>query len=109
MSKIIGGSAFGRGDSLINTEGSVLLGDVHVAVVDSGRSTGVETIIALQLGGRVNHTTTPHETLYLLDADGAASIISELLGVAGRADPRFLQLLLDRIDHLSSLPKDGTS
>lgn len=105
MSGIIGGSAFGRGDSLINTEGAVLLGDVHVAVVGALRQNGAETIIALQLAGRVNHSTDQHQALYLLDADGAAAIISELLGLAGRADPRFLELLLSRIENL---PK-GTS
>lgn len=103
MGKIIGGSAFGRGDSIINTEGSVLLGNVTAAVLGAGRSTGIETIIALELGGRVNHTTTQHETLYLLDADGAASLVAEIFGVAGRVSPAFLELLLDRI---AKLPKE---
>lgn len=100
MGKIIGGSAFGRGDALIDTTGAVLLDATSVAVVGAIGRDGVDTVIALELGGRVNHTADRSETLYLLNADGAAGIISELLGVAGRADPTFLQQLLDRIDDL---------
>lgn len=100
MGKIIGGSAFGRGDALIDATTAILLADVHVAIVGAGRSTGVETVIALELSGRINHSTEQHEALYLLDADGAAAIVSDLLGVAGRADPSFLALLLSRIENL---------
>lgn len=100
MSKIIGGSAFGRGDALIDARRAVLLSDVHVVIVGAARNTGVETVIGLQLGGRINHSNDQHEALYLMDADGAAGIISELLGLAGRADPNFLALLLARIENL---------
>jgi hypothetical protein len=100
MSKILGGSAFGRSDALIDTTDAILLDETHVAVLGSMSMTGVETVIALELEGRVNRTTDRHDVLYLLNADGAAGIISELLGVAGRADPAFLQVLLDRIDAL---------
>lgn len=100
MSKIIGGSAFGRGDALIDTRSAVLLEGVDVAVVGAVRKDGVETIIGLELSGRVNHSTERSDVLYLLDADGAAAIISELLGLAGRADPSFLAQLLARIENL---------
>lgn len=100
MGKITGGSAFGRGDALIDTSGAVLLGGVHVAVVGAGRSTGVETVIALELSGRVNHSPELVDHLYLMDADGAAAIISDLVGLAERADPRFLDLLLNRVHQL---------
>lgn len=100
MSKIIGGSAFGQGDALVNTEGAVLMDACHVTILGAVRQTGVETTIALELEGRVNHSTERSDVLYLINADGAAAVISELLGVAGRADPKFLEQLLDRIDRL---------
>lgn len=103
MAGIIGGSAFGRGDSIIDVNGAVLLAGVHVAVVGAGRSTGFETAIALELTGRVNHSTDQHQALCLLNVDGAARIISELMGLAQRADPGFLELLLARIN---DLPKE---
>lgn len=107
MGKIIGGSAFGQGDALIDTTGAILLGAVHVAAVGAARQDGVETVLALELDGRVNHTTMQVEHLYLLDADGAAAIISELLGLAGRIDHRFLDQLLTRIKNLPT--ETGTS
>ena len=108
MSGIIGGSAFGQGDAIIDTTNAVLLDHVDVAIVGMLRPTGAETVIALDLGGRVNNTTVNRSRLYLLNADGAAAIISELLGVAGRADPGFLELLLDRISNLPTQPSEGT-
>ncbi|WP_439593907.1 hypothetical protein [Microbacterium sp.] len=105
MGAIIGGSAFGVGDALIDTTEAVLLDTTSVAVVGAIRQTGAETIIALELGGRVNHSTERRSQLYLMNADGAAGIISELLGVAHRADPTFLDQLLARI---AELPKDAS-
>lgn len=106
MSKIIGGSAFGQNDAIIDTRGAILLGNVHVAVIGAVDPTGARTMLALELGGRVNKTTTNTETLYLLDTDGAAVLVSEILGLAGRASPAFLDMLLDRI---ANLPKGATS
>jgi hypothetical protein len=100
MAGIIGGSAFGRGDALIDTTGAVLLDGTSVAVVGALREDGAETCLALELRGRVNQSTERSEVLYLLNADGAAGIISELLGLAGRADPTFLAQLLERIEKL---------
>jgi hypothetical protein len=104
VSKIIGGSAFGRGDSLIDTTDAVLLDETNVAVVGMLRRDGAETALALELGGRINHTQDRTSTLYLLNVDGAAGIISELLGLAERIDPGFLAHLLARI---AELPREG--
>lgn len=106
MSKIIGGSPFGRNDAIVDTERAVLLGEVHVAMVGLGRADGVETAIALELGGRVNRSTVRHETLYLLDADGAADLVAQLLGIADRAHPGFMEIFLAKI---ADLPRGATS
>ncbi|MCC2031808.1 hypothetical protein [Microbacterium allomyrinae] len=100
MSHIIGGSAFGRGDALIDTTDAVLLDGTSVAVIGALRQEGVETVIALELRGRVNHATERSDVLYLLNGEGAADIISQLLGVAHRANPKFLNELLERIGQL---------
>lgn len=100
MTKILGGSAFGQGDALVDTSGAVLLDRTDVAIVGALRQDGAETLIALELAGRINHSTDRSDVLYLMNADGAAGIVSELLGLAERADPNFLALLLDRIRQL---------
>lgn len=100
MSKFIGGSAYGRGDAIIDVEGSVLFDTVTAALVGVGQQTGVETCIAVELGGRINHDTERSEVLYLMNADGAAALVSEILGVAQRIGPHFLEHLMQRIADL---------
>lgn len=106
MSKIIGGSPFGRNDAIVDMRQAVLLDHVHVAMVELGRGRGFESGIALELGGRVNKTTTRNETLYLLDADGVAALIAELLGIGDRAHPGFIDIFLAKI---ADLPKRENS
>jgi hypothetical protein len=105
MGKIIGGSAFGRDDSIVDTSEAVLLDAQTVVLVGALRPDGAETVIGMELGGRINHSNERSDVLYLLNADGAAAIISDLLGLAGRADPTFLAQLLARIDEL---PREGS-
>lgn len=99
---IIGGSAFGQNDALIDTTDSVLLDSSHVVLIGALRQDGAETLLGLELAGRVNKTQRRSSVLYLLNADGAAAIISELLGLAGRVSPDFLDELLARI---AALPR----
>lgn len=97
MADIVGGTPYGRGDALVNVSGAVLLRDVSVVTVDAVDSTGAARILAMQLGGRVNKTENTASTMYLFDVDGAAAIVSELLGLAARIGPEFRELLLARI------------
>lgn len=97
MSGIIGGTPHGRGDALIDVEGAVLLREVHVAAVDALNQDGSSRALALQLVGRVNKSAETSSTLYLFDVDGAAAIVSELLGLAARVGPEFRDLLLARV------------
>lgn len=45
-----------------------------------------ETGVALLLEGRVNKTKDRTRVLYVMNADGAAAIVTELLGIAKRAE-----------------------
>jgi len=98
MTGIIVGSSHGRGDALIDTTKAVLLDDVHVVLIDALNADGAQRVIGLELGGRRNKSTTRSDVLYLFDEDGAAALVSELFGLAGRAD--FLPELLARIERL---------
>ena len=95
---IIGGTPHGQGDALINATRAVLLDDMQVVLVDTLNKEGGTRVIGMQLAGRINKSTTRSDTLYLFDEDGAAAIISQLLGLAGRAD--FLPELMARLDEL---------
>lgn len=110
-----GGSIAGPGGPhdrhgvVISAKDAVLLDDTYVAAVETEHDgQAMPPAIALQLSGRINQTDERASVLFLLDTDGAAAVISELLGVASRmsrtglAPPDFLDRLLDRI---SQVPK----
>lgn len=89
----LGGSIAGPGGPhdenavVIDTERAVILEACEVAVVGGVRH-GVldpKPITALVLRGRINKTSERVQALYLLNEDGAAGIVTELVGVASRA------------------------
>lgn len=100
MTKIRGGDAFGIGDAEIDVGRAILLDSVTVAVVGTANPSGAGRALALNLEGRLNKGTLRVDAVYLMDTDGAATIISELLGLAGRVGPEFLAELLARIESL---------
>jgi hypothetical protein len=76
------GGPHDQGAVVIDTRKAVLLDTTNVAMVDN-KSDG-RRIAALLLGGRVNRSPDSTSVLYLLNADGAAAIVSELIALAGR-------------------------
>jgi hypothetical protein len=104
MSHITGGSAFGQGDSLIDARSAVLLQEVTVVLVDSTSSEGTEPALAMELGGRINKTQQRSTVLYVMNEDGAAAIISQLLGLAHRVGDEFFYQLIARIEALPRKP-----
>lgn len=99
VSAVTGGSPYGHNDAIVDVTDSVLLEQVGVvAITDPGGPRGY--VLALELGGRVNKSAERASHLYLMDEDGAAAIVSELLGLAARISPAFLDDLLTRIRNL---------
>lgn len=73
--------------TLLDTRRAVLVDATEVCRVDNpsdGRS-----VIAMFLEGRLNRSTERSAILYLLGADGAAALVSELAGLAARMGPEF--------------------
>jgi hypothetical protein len=104
----LGGSISGPGGPydehavVIDTRNAVILEAAEVAIVGAVRD-GVldeKPITALVLRGRINKTTERVQALYLLNEDGAAGIITELVGVASRAGwgDEFLERVKARMD-----------
>lgn len=75
------GGAHDRGGVVIDTRNAVLHQGTTVAMVDGAE----QLTIALELEGRVNRSSDRARVLYLLPIDGAAALISELIGVVSRA------------------------
>lgn len=99
---------FGRNNSLVDTRGAILMDSVNVAMVTEG-TRGQEGVVALNLGGRVNQSSARASLLFLFDADGVASIVSELLGLTHRAGDRFAADVTAALDErVDKLPKDNS-
>lgn len=87
-----------RHSVVIDTTDAVLLDGTTVSLMEvPGR---VSPVLAMLLEGRINKTTDRARNLYVMDEDGAASIVSELIALAYRTGPEFGDRLLDRIQSL---------
>jgi hypothetical protein len=73
------GGPHDRGAVVVDTTNAVLLDHCDVALVDGAG------IVAMSLAGRINRSADRAKVLFLFDTDGAAAIITELLGLMGRA------------------------
>lgn len=96
------GGPYGQGDVVIDTTNAVILDACEVAIVGGVRG-GVldpKPICALVLRGRVNKTTDRVQVLFLLNEDGAAGIVTELIGLESRAGwgREFVDRIRERLD-----------
>lgn len=73
----------GRDDHLIDARHAVLLEEVTASMITEGNRGRL--LAALVLGGRINQTQDRARVLFVLNADAVASIVSELVGLLGRA------------------------
>lgn len=108
----VAGDPTAQGGAVIDTRNSVLLDGVEVALVDDvvrPPASSRPTYLAMELRGRVNRSSDRAEVLYLFDEDGAAAIISELIGLATRIGPEFAERLMERTQEVlrASRAADG--
>jgi hypothetical protein len=80
---IIGGSPHGRGDALLDARSAVLMDSIDVSLADMKR--GDTLAMMLVLAGRINYADDRVTHAYIFGPDGAAGIVSELIGLASRA------------------------
>lgn len=83
----------------------VILDDRTAVLLDHSTVSLVETrggnpVLALLLEGRINKTTDRARNLYLMNEDGAAAIVTELLALAHRISPEFGDRFTSRLQHL---------
>lgn len=95
-----------RNSVIVDTSNAVLLDGTTVSLVET-RSSAIP-VLALLLEGRINHTTDRARNLYLMDGDGAAAIVSELVALAYRTGPQFGDRLMARINHLIDTGATGS-
>lgn len=97
------GGPFDEGSVLFDTRRAVLLSHTQVAKVDNP-SDG-RRFFGLELSGRINRSPDRAQVLYLFDADGAAAIVSQLIGLAQRAGGEMAADFAVALEHrLAELP-----
>lgn len=83
------GDPHAHGGALVDARNAILLDEVDVCLVDPNPGEPEEHgRVALTLAGRVNMRDERSTVLLMFDADGAAAVVTQLIGLAVRAgDP----------------------
>jgi hypothetical protein len=92
------GGPHDRNSVIIDTTEAVLLD--HSTVTLMGSPGDPKPYLAMLLEGRINKTTDRARNLYLLNEDGAAALVSELIALAHRIGPEFGARFTARLRHL---------
>ena len=87
-----------RNAVIVDTTDAVLLDASTVSLVETPNRTA--PVLAMLLEGRINKTTERARNLYLVNEDGAAALVSELIALAHRIGPEFGERLMQRIGSL---------
>jgi hypothetical protein len=83
---------------VVDATNAVLLDSSTVSLVGSpGES---KPYLAVLLEGRINKTTERARNLYLMNEDGAAALVAELMALAHRIGPEFGARFTARLEHL---------
>jgi hypothetical protein len=91
------GGPHDRNSVILNVDNAVLLDASDVCLMETG--TG-DIVLAMLLEGRINKTTERARNLYLLNEDGAAALVTELIALAHRIGPEFGHRFTARLQHL---------
>ena len=95
------------GGVVLDARNAVILDTVDVSTIDPDRGGRGQSAIALILGGRINQTKTRASVLFILGTDGAASIVTELIAIYGRATGSPQPFIDDMMSRLRKLREEG--
>lgn len=88
-----------RNAVVIDTTDAVLLDGLTVSLMEgytNGEPQGL--MFAAQMSGRINKTVDRAEVLYLMDEDGVAAIVTEILSCASRSGPEVFARVMAEVD-----------
>lgn len=92
---------YARGSVVMDARNAILMDAVDVCLVDTDPSdSDAEPRLAMLLAGRVNMRGERSQVMFMFGADGAAAVVSQLLGLAQRIGPEFAALLEERMEAL---------
>lgn len=91
------GGPHDRNSVILDSTNAVLLDHSNVCLMET---TGGSVVLAMLLEGRINKTPDRARNLYLLNEDGAAALVTELMALAHRIGPEFGERFTKRLQHL---------
>ena len=91
------GSPHDHNAVIVDTTNAVLLDASDVSLVETSDGS---VALAMLLEGRINKTTDRARNLYLMNEDGAAALVTELIALAHRIGPEFGERFTARLEHL---------
>lgn len=94
---------YGIENVLVDVTDALLLEAFTVSLVGTiSKGLPEEDVLAMELKGRINKTEERISVLCLTNADGAAALVSQLIGLASRAGWRneFMELVQKRIEEM---------
>lgn len=98
----VAGDPYARGGVLIDARKAVLLDEMDVSLVDTKRDDRPAMMMLLQ--GRVNYESRRVKQAYLFGADGAAALVTQLVGLSQRAggafEEEFKQAFQQRLEEM---------
>jgi hypothetical protein len=95
------------GGVVLDASNAILLETVDVSTIDPDRGGRGQSAVALVLGGRINQTQDRASVLFIFGTDGAASIVTELIGLYGRATGSPEPFISDVMRRLRQLGEEG--
>jgi hypothetical protein len=97
----VAGDPYARGSVVMDARNAVLMDTIDVCLMDADPSDrDADPRLVMLLGGRVNMRDERTQAMFMFGADGAAAVISQLLGLAQRIGPEFAALLEQRLDEM---------
>jgi hypothetical protein len=91
------GGPHDRNSVIIDTTNAVVLDSTSVSLMETPNG---NPVLAMLLEGRIAKTTDRARNLYLMNEDGAAALVTELIALAHRIGPEFGARFTARLEHL---------
>jgi hypothetical protein len=101
------GGPHDHGGVVLDARNAVLLETVDVSTVDPEHGGRGQSAVAMVLDGRINQTQDRVSVLFIFGTDGAASIVTELIALYGRATGHPQPFIDDVMSRIKKLGQEG--
>lgn len=92
---------------VLDARNAVMLETVDVSTIDPEHGARGQHALAMVLGGRINQTKERVSVLFVFGTDGAASIVTELIALYGRATGNSAEFIADVTERMDKLTNEG--